>query len=34
MEDQELATWEPAEHNMMAYKGVGNKLAVDQLALG
>lgn len=35
MEDREKATWEPAEeHNMRAYKGVGNKLAFDQQALG
>lgn len=33
-EDQEIPAWKPAgEHNMLAYKGVGNTLAFEQRAL-
>lgn len=34
-EDQEIPAWQCAEeHNMLAYKGVGNKMAFGQQVLG
>ncbi len=35
MEDQEIPAWElSGEHNVLAYKGVGNKMAFEQHTFG